>query len=185
MGQGIFSPMFDTLDDADTMIDAYFLAKEAGEPQLWRDYYAEACSERTALERRQRMLLIERVVDEWTETKAYIHNRLFRLSTPSPYDLSVDPRPSLTRRVRTKVEEALASVVVGVMEKVRERDGVPPQGWPDLVEEVPWPVRPSVVRATPSRGDHGGHTPWPRTPVDGVAGEYDIVITPVDSDEEE
>jgi hypothetical protein len=79
MSDGIFTPMFDNVDDAEEMMEAAEAAHEAGEPGSWKRRIAEG--ETTQAQTRKRaarsqMLLIERVLDEWSDTKDYVKRKV-------------------------------------------------------------------------------------------------------------
>lgn len=121
--KGIFGPMFDTVDEALDMADAAIDAMQEGDLPSWRRRYEERAAERNTPERRQNMLLIERLIDEWGDTKMYLYRRLFQLVEPNPY-LDMDPRPSVARRLYLKVEDVALATALRVAKLIRRRRGI-------------------------------------------------------------
>lgn len=123
MDKGIFNSMFDTVDEAGLLLDAYSDADMAGEGHLWREHYNRLLHERAAPARRHDMLLIERAFDEWSDTKRFLFNRLFRLAMPSPYDLGADFRLSLAQKLLRKAEDAVFDVTSGIALRIGRHIG--------------------------------------------------------------
>jgi len=131
VGKGIFGPMFDTMDDAAALEDAWhdgMAARNEAYAAVGGDPHAPGHEVRVAegVERRRQErararrrelsgLLIERFVDEWDDTKAYLRRRLF---VPRDKGLPIGETyvlPSL-RSLRERAERAAARLIGGAVQ---------------------------------------------------------------------
>lgn len=127
MGNGIFGPMFDTVDDADALVDAYHDEMEAhlsgGGPV---DVAKRVEANRRKRARRRSPLLIERVFSEWDDTKAFLRERVAGLFQKPvelvPFhgaELLGDEEPKAG--IRGRLSRMAAKVEARIVDKIAER----------------------------------------------------------------